>query len=220
MCAGSVRLQRSRGQGDLAAQALVTATGPIRLLTSAPVAALTIPAGGLVPVLHPALSLEFDDYARPCPCCAELHPARALGCNDYARLCRCCTELKAECRGVHWGQTHVYVLAAHSAMRPGLQRMRQCVNAMCFCRLYSSAHFNDTFPAHTSPEVLNTSLEGLVLLMKAMHVDKVCLSSLTGCLFCAEYLLDEASCFAFELLQVCLSLHDHWLADPALVLIP
>ena len=40
------------------------------------------------------------------------------------------------------------------------------------CRLYSSAHFNDTFPAHTPPEILNTSLEGLVLLMKAMHVDK------------------------------------------------
>ncbi|KAL0028238.1 hypothetical protein WJX79_003509 [Trebouxia sp. C0005] len=40
-------------------------------------------------------------------------------------------------------------------------------------RLYSSAHFNDTFPAHTPPEILNTSLEGLVLLMKAMHVDKV-----------------------------------------------
>ncbi|DBB17318.1 TPA: hypothetical protein ACH3X3_014362 [Trebouxia sp. C0006] len=40
-------------------------------------------------------------------------------------------------------------------------------------RLYSSAHFNDTFPAHTLPEILNTSLEGLVLLMKAMHVDKV-----------------------------------------------
>ena len=42
------------------------------------------------------------------------------------------------------------------------------------CRLYSSAHFNDTFPAHTPPEILNTSLEGLVLFMKAMHVDKVC----------------------------------------------
>ena len=41
------------------------------------------------------------------------------------------------------------------------------------CRLYSSAHFNDTFPPHTPPEILNTSLEGLVLLMKAMHVDKV-----------------------------------------------
>lgn len=47
----------------------------------------------------------------------------------------------------------------------------------CECRLYSSAHFNDTFPGHTPPEILNTSLEGLVLLMKAMHVDKVSTSS-------------------------------------------
>ena len=45
--------------------------------------------------------------------------------------------------------------------------------AVVCCRLFSSAHFNDTFPEHTPPEILNTSLEGLVLLMKAMHVDKV-----------------------------------------------
>lgn len=49
----------------------------------------------------------------------------------------------------------------------------KCPVVMPACRLYSSAHFNDTFPAHTPPEILNTSLEGLVLLMKAMHVDKV-----------------------------------------------
>ena len=49
---------------------------------------------------------------------------------------------------------------------------------LCVRRLYSSAHFNDTFPAHTPPEILNTSLEGLTLLMKAMHVDKVNLSTL------------------------------------------
>jgi ATP-dependent RNA helicase DHX37/DHR1 len=40
-------------------------------------------------------------------------------------------------------------------------------------RLYSSAHFNDTFPEHTPPEILNTQLEGVVLVMKAMGVDKV-----------------------------------------------
>ena len=45
------------------------------------------------------------------------------------------------------------------------------------CRLYSSAHYNDTFPKHTPPEILNTPLEGVVLLLKAMAVDKV---SLTG----------------------------------------
>lgn len=41
------------------------------------------------------------------------------------------------------------------------------------CRLFSSAHYNDTFPRHTPPEILNTPLEGVVLLLKAMSVDKV-----------------------------------------------
>lgn len=40
-------------------------------------------------------------------------------------------------------------------------------------RLFSSAHFNDTFPRHTPPEILNTPLEGVVLSMKKMGVDKV-----------------------------------------------
>ncbi|GIL53593.1 hypothetical protein Vafri_9207 [Volvox africanus] len=40
-------------------------------------------------------------------------------------------------------------------------------------RLYSSAHFNDTFPEHSPPEIVNTSLEGVVLVMKSMGVDKV-----------------------------------------------
>lgn len=41
-------------------------------------------------------------------------------------------------------------------------------------RLFSSAHFNDTFPLHTPPEIANTALEGVVLVMKSMGVDKVC----------------------------------------------
>ncbi|GFR51443.1 hypothetical protein Agub_g13736, partial [Astrephomene gubernaculifera] len=40
-------------------------------------------------------------------------------------------------------------------------------------RLFSSAHFNDTFPDHSPPEIVNTSLEGVVLVMKSMGVDKV-----------------------------------------------
>ncbi|KXZ53733.1 hypothetical protein GPECTOR_6g650 [Gonium pectorale] len=40
-------------------------------------------------------------------------------------------------------------------------------------RLFSSAHFNDTFPEHSPPEILNSELEGVVLVMKAMGVDKV-----------------------------------------------
>ena len=41
-------------------------------------------------------------------------------------------------------------------------------------RLYSSAHFNDSFPQHSDPEVLKTPLEGVALIMKAMGIDKVC----------------------------------------------
>eukprot|EP00198_Chlamydomonas_reinhardtii_P003275 XP_001692611.1 predicted protein [Chlamydomonas reinhardtii] len=37
----------------------------------------------------------------------------------------------------------------------------------------TSAHFNDTFPDHSPPEIVNTSLEGTVLVMKAMGVDRV-----------------------------------------------
>ena len=40
-------------------------------------------------------------------------------------------------------------------------------------RLFSTAHFNDTFPLHTPPEVLNTPLEGVVLALKALSVDRV-----------------------------------------------
>jgi len=41
------------------------------------------------------------------------------------------------------------------------------------CRLFSSAHFNDSFPQHSDPEVLKTPLEGVALMMKAMGIDKV-----------------------------------------------
>ena len=40
-------------------------------------------------------------------------------------------------------------------------------------RLYSSAHFNDTFPQHSPPEIANTALEGVALSLKALGVDKV-----------------------------------------------
>lgn len=44
---------------------------------------------------------------------------------------------------------------------------------VCKCRLYSSAFFNDTFPPHTPPEIANSPLEGVVLAMKALGIDKV-----------------------------------------------
>eukprot|EP00899_Mesostigma_viride_P020775 jgi/Mesvir1/2869/Mv13952-RA.1 len=40
-------------------------------------------------------------------------------------------------------------------------------------RLYSSALFNDTFALHAEPEILNTPIEGVVLQMKAMGINKV-----------------------------------------------
>jgi hypothetical protein len=39
-------------------------------------------------------------------------------------------------------------------------------------RLYSSAHFNDTFPQHTPPEILNSPLEGVVLALRALGVGR------------------------------------------------
>lgn len=40
-------------------------------------------------------------------------------------------------------------------------------------RLFSSAVYNDQFAQHTPPEILNTSLDGVILNMKAMGIEKV-----------------------------------------------
>ena len=40
-------------------------------------------------------------------------------------------------------------------------------------RLFSSAVYNDQFEQHTPPEILNTALDGVILVMKAMGIDKV-----------------------------------------------
>lgn len=40
-------------------------------------------------------------------------------------------------------------------------------------RLFSSAVFNDAFPARGEPEVLATPLEGVALTMRALGIDKV-----------------------------------------------
>lgn len=40
-------------------------------------------------------------------------------------------------------------------------------------RLYSSAHFNDNFSQFSPPEISNAPIEGVVLLMKHMGIDKV-----------------------------------------------
>ena len=63
-----------------------------------------------------------------------------------------------------------WVSQASSLQRAG--RAGRTGPGHCY-RLYSSAHFNDTFPLHSPPEILNTPLEGVVLVMKAMGVDKV-----------------------------------------------
>ncbi len=40
-------------------------------------------------------------------------------------------------------------------------------------RLYSSSHYNDQLPQYTPPEIVNTPLEGVVLLLKSLGVEKV-----------------------------------------------
>lgn len=40
-------------------------------------------------------------------------------------------------------------------------------------RLYSAAHFHNNFDDHSQPAILNIPIEGTVLQMKAMGIDKV-----------------------------------------------
>lgn len=42
-----------------------------------------------------------------------------------------------------------------------------------FCRLYSSAVFNDSFSLYTTPEIQRKPVDDLVLQMKAMNIHKV-----------------------------------------------
>ena len=63
-----------------------------------------------------------------------------------------------------------WISQAAAAQRAG--RAGRTGPGHCY-RLYSSAVFGDTFPQHTPPEIANTSLEGVVLLMKSLGVDKV-----------------------------------------------
>ncbi|PNH00523.1 putative ATP-dependent RNA [Tetrabaena socialis] len=67
--------------------------------------------------------------------------------------------------------TQVRWISKASAMQRAGRAGRTCPGHTY--RLFSSAHFNDTFPEHTPPEIVNTSLEGVVLVMKSMGVDKV-----------------------------------------------
>lgn len=63
-----------------------------------------------------------------------------------------------------------WISKAAAEQRAG--RAGRTVPGHCY-RLYSSAHFSDTFPEHTPPEIINTPLEGVVLMMKALGVNKV-----------------------------------------------
>ncbi len=63
-----------------------------------------------------------------------------------------------------------WVSQAASAQRAG--RAGRTGPGHCY-RLFSSAHFNDAMPLHTPPEIANVALEGVVLVLKSMGVDKV-----------------------------------------------
>jgi ATP-dependent RNA helicase DHX37/DHR1 len=63
-----------------------------------------------------------------------------------------------------------WVSHAAAAQRAG--RAGRTGPGHCY-RLFSSAHFNDAMPRHTPPEIVNTSLEGVVLGLKALGVEKV-----------------------------------------------
>ncbi|GMH43272.1 hypothetical protein BSKO_11194 [Bryopsis sp. KO-2023] len=63
-----------------------------------------------------------------------------------------------------------WISKAAAEQRAG--RAGRTVPGHCY-RLFSSAHFNDTFPEHTPPEIVNTPLEGVVLMMKSLGMNKV-----------------------------------------------
>eukprot|EP01025_Chloroclados_australasicus_P057324 TRINITY_DN7141_c0_g1_i3.p1 TRINITY_DN7141_c0_g1~~TRINITY_DN7141_c0_g1_i3.p1 ORF type:complete len:1286 (-),score=169.44 TRINITY_DN7141_c0_g1_i3:373-4230(-) len=60
-----------------------------------------------------------------------------------------------------------WISKASAAQRSG--RAGRTGPGHCY-RLYSSAHFNNSFPEYTFPEIINTPLEGVVLMMKSMRV--------------------------------------------------
>ena len=94
-------------------------------------------------------------------------------CVCYGHDDRCGHACLSVMLNAEWHACHlsVFLLCSHKVTPSRV--VLDTMSVLGTRRLYSSAHFNDTFPAHTPPEILNTSLEGLVLLMKAMHVDKV-----------------------------------------------
>ncbi|GFH32977.1 uncharacterized protein HaLaN_32283, partial [Haematococcus lacustris] len=63
-----------------------------------------------------------------------------------------------------------WISQAAAAQRAG--RAGRTGPGHCY-RLYSSAHFNDSMPKHSAPEIANTALEGVLLVLKSMGVDKV-----------------------------------------------
>ncbi|KAK9798902.1 hypothetical protein WJX73_005276 [Symbiochloris irregularis] len=63
-----------------------------------------------------------------------------------------------------------WISQASAAQRAG--RSGRTGPGHCY-RLYSSAFFSNTFPEHTLPEIVNSPLEGVVLTMKALGIDRV-----------------------------------------------
>ena len=81
-----------------------------------------------------------------------------------------CLHYKPEFQGYRCARTPIHSFSSHIA---SIGKQASDGHAAVPRRLYSSAHFNDTFPLHTPPEILNTPLEGVVLALKALAVDRV-----------------------------------------------
>lgn len=65
-----------------------------------------------------------------------------------------------------------WISKASAAQRAG--RSGRTGPGHCY-RLYSSAVYNNIFPEFSLAEILKVPVDGVVLLMKSMHIDKVCL---------------------------------------------
>lgn len=82
-----------------------------------------------------------------------------------------------------------WISKASAAQRAG--RAGRTGPGHCY-RLYSSAAYSNIFPDFSPAEILKVPVDGVVLLMKSMHIDKVSFACIRFC-----YLLWSSICFSF-----------------------
>ena len=73
----------------------------------------------------------------------------------------------------HWYGIVCCQIDAFEANTTNMVKSREDAGPGHCYRLYSAAHFHNNFDDHSQPAILNVPIEGTVLQMKAMGIDKV-----------------------------------------------